>query len=361
MTFNKTSEERSLQYIKKFSNPIRWPKLIKSIYQYGNTYYESRRVFEMLINLNEGKSPNLIKYNESKLLNILQYAGKHTEYYKTLFEHIRYDPSSLKYFKKIPLLDKEIIRDNYKGLVSDELLKMNFYKMNTGGSTGEPLEFLVSSIAGSIDKIHQEFMFKKIMHYQKGDRIVAFDGSSVPERDLDNHIYWIETSENDIPYGRLSYSALYLKPETINYYLSHILETKSNIFRGYPSFLNSLAEYIIQEKISIPFSIKGIQLTAENAYEWQIDNIKKAFNMKVFLQYGHSEVCVYGYTFNEEYEYYCSPFYGYTEILDPNGEHVDQGEVGEVVVTGFYNFAMPFIRYRTGRFQRFIMEIWMES
>jgi len=299
----------------------------------------------MLINMHEGKIDNLKELSEIKLLNILQYAGKHTEYYKTLFEHIHYDPNSLEGFETIPLLDKQIIRQNNNRLVSDELMKMNFYKMNTGGSTGEPLEFLVS---GNIDSVHQEFVFKKFMQYQRGDIIVAFDGSPVPERDLDNHIYWIETSKTDIPYGRLSYSSLYLKPETIHYYIDHMLDTKPAILRGYPSFINSLAEFILEKEISISFIIKGIQLTAENAYEWQIENIKKAFNTKVFLQYGHSEVCVFGYTFNETYEYYCSPFYGHTEILDVNGEHVVPGEVGEVVVTGFYNIAMPFIRYRTG-------------
>jgi phenylacetate-CoA ligase len=191
-------------------------------------------------------------------------------------------------------------------------------------------------------------VFKKFLHYQKGDRIVAFDGSSVPKKRMDSHVYWIETSKTDIPYGRLSYSSLYLRPETIHYYIDHILDTKPAILRGYPSFLNGLSEYILEREISIPFNIKGIQLTAENAYEWQIYNIKKAFNTKVFLQYGHSEVCVYGYTFNETYEYYCSPFYGHTEVLDADGKQVAPGEIGEVVVTGFYNFAMPFIRYRTG-------------
>ena len=38
----------------------------------------------------------------------------------------------------------------------------------------------------------------------------------------------------------------------------------------------------------------------------------------------------------------------YNQILDPDGKHVKPDEEGEVVVTGFANFGMPFIRYRTG-------------
>ena len=38
------------------------------------------------------------------------------------------------------------------------------------------------------------------------------------------------------------------------------------------------------------------------------------------------------------------------EILDPDGRPVAPGEVGEVTVTPFYNYAMPLIRYRSGDF-----------
>ena len=186
------------------------------------------------------------------------------------------------------------------------------------------------------------------MQYQPGDIIVAFDGSSVPTKSLNAHIYWVVTSGQDIPYGRLSYSSLYLRAETTPCYVRHILDTMPSILRGYPSFINDIAEYVLKNGISIPFPVKGVQLTAENAYDFQIENIRKAFNTSVFFQYGHSEVCVYGYTFDNTYEYCCSPFYGFTEVLGDDGLHVNPGDVGEVVVTGFYNFAMPFIRYRTG-------------
>jgi len=37
-----------------------------------------------------------------------------------------------------------------------------------------------------------------------------------------------------------------------------------------------------------------------------------------------------------------------TELLDSSGNEVtNEDETGEIVATGFYNFAMPFIRYRT--------------
>jgi len=151
-----------------------------------------------------------------------------------------------------------------------------------------------------------------------------------------------------LPYGRLSYSSLYLNRDTIKYYVDHFLKFRPSILRGYPSFINEIAEYIIEKDINIPFIIKGIQLTAECAFDFQIKNIEKAFKTRVFLQYGHSEQCVYTYTKDNTYEYYCSPFYGLVEVLDPHGKQVRKGEIGEIVATSFYKTAMPFIRYKTG-------------
>jgi phenylacetate-CoA ligase len=210
------------------------------------------------------------------------------------------------------------------------------------------LEFLRCGSSGLIDKVHQEFVYGTTMQYRPGDVIVAFDGSSVPANLRDTHVYWVARSDDDVPYGRLSYSSLYLTDETLPYYVSHLLSIAPSILRGYPSMINDVAAHILEKNISIPFRVKGVQLTAENVHDWQIENIRNAFNTSVYLQYGHSEVCVYGYTSDETYEYRCSPFYGYTEVLGTDGNHVNVGEVGEVIATGFYTSAMPLVRYRTG-------------
>ena len=334
--------------LRKALNPFHMRKAINYVCNFCANTIESQTILKMLIKMQNGQLQDATQHRNEKLLNILRYVQNHCPYYKNLFLENNINPNSLKNFGQIPLLDKATVRTHFNELLSDEVSSLSTYTMNTGGSTGEPFEFIVSTLAGVIDKVHQEFVFKTTMGYKEGDKIVAFDGSTVPEECIKSHIYWIQKSDQDIPYGRLSYSSLYLTKENIQYYVQNIIDTAPCILRGYPSFINSIAEYILNENINIPFKVKGVQLTAEMANDAQIDNIERAFNTKVYLQYGHSEVCVYGFTFDATQEYYCSPFYGYTEVLDETGRPVDKGEVGEVVVTGFYNFAMPFIRYRTG-------------
>ncbi len=304
-------------------------------------YYKNQVILNNLNKIDSFSEEKIIEFQVNKLNKLINYARAHCGYYREIFDKIGYNDFSK--FDKIPLLDKQIIRNNYDKIVSDELSEIQHYKMNTGGSTGEPLEFPVSP---HFDPIHQEFYFRFI-GYTDGDLIVAFDGSSIPQDLRENNIFWVNVGGN-LPYGSIAFSSLYLNEKTIKYYILKLLELKPNILRGYPSFLNDLAIYILENKIELNFSIKGVQLTAENANSFQINNIKKAFNTKIYFQYGHSEVSVFAYTRDDDFMYVCSPFYGFTEVLDENGKHVKNGEVGEIVVTGFFNYALPFIRYKTG-------------
>ena len=293
--------------------------------------------------LHDGAIVDFREAREQRLRAILRYAEAHCEYYRGMFAQCGFDPGRPMDLHRIPLLDKAAIRRNYEDLLSDEADILSFYRMNTGGSTGEPLEFVVSP---HLDRVHQAFHFET-MGCSPDDVIVAFDGSSVSAELRRRNTYWIETGR-DIPYGRKSFSSLYLSSETVQHYVAHLLELAPAIIRGYPSALNEVAHYILSLGIALPFRVKGIQLTAENAHADQIEAIARAFRTRVFLQYGHSEVSVFAYTTDETFEYTCSPFYGVTEVLGLDGRPAEAGGIGEIVVTGFFNFVMPFIRYRTG-------------
>jgi phenylacetate-CoA ligase len=287
-------------------------------------------------------------YQKKKLLEILNYSYANCEYYKNLFDSINLNRKNLLNFDKIPLLNKSIIRKNFNKIISKNYKKELYYDMNTGGSIGEPLVFLGSYTAGIVDALHFEFFYKKLIDYKKEDKIFSFDGSFVPLFYRKKNIYWIRRGFKDIPFGRLSYSSLYLDKVTMPFYIKHFLKNKPSIIRGYPSFINDIAEYILENKIELDFEIKGVKLTAEEAYPWQISNIKKAFKTDVYLQYGLSETCGFGFTFDDSYEFIFSPIYGFIEILDSRGKHVKKGQIGEIVLTGFWNKAQPFIRYQTG-------------
>ncbi len=118
--------------------------------------------------------------------------------------------------------------------------------------------------------------------------------------------------------------------------------------RGYSHAIFRLAQHAERSKHTFDFHLKGIHLTSEKIFDYQIELIKKVFQTKVYMQYGHSEACVFAYTMGKDRRYRCSPLYGHIEVLDSKGQHVRLGETGEAVVTSYSNYTMPFIRYKTG-------------
>ena len=244
-----------------------------------------------------------------------------------------------------PIIDKNIIRNNFKEFVASNLKKLKYFDMNTGGSTGEPLEFPVDISASYIDKAHQKFNFY-LMGYKKGDIIAGFGGANVDKRLIKHNIYFQPL--DNLSYAHYSFSSIYLNEKNISFYIKNLKILKPSILRGYPSFIYQLSDYIIKNDIELNFNVKGVLLTAENFFDYQIDTIKKAFATDIYFQYGHSEIAIFAFSSKNDYRYYCSPFYGFVEVINEYNAQVNIGEEGEVIVTGFNNLAMPFIRYRTG-------------
>lgn len=291
-----------------------------------------------------GHEMDFERINRKKLFKILEYALKNSLYYKKLFIENQININNHDDFFRIPFLDKNIIREEKTNIMAIPESKNYIGFVTTGGSTGEPLGFYT---LGSYDSEHQYFLFR-MFGYSPGDKILAMDGTIIPDSLLSKNIYWIRKSEKDIPYGSFSLSSQYLTNKNINLYVEFLKDFKPSIIRGYPSFIDSIATYINDNNIDMDLEIKGVELTSESFFDYQVENIKRAFKTKIINQYGHAEASVFGYSINDTLVTYCSPFYGYTEIIGEDGTHVQPGEIGEVVVTGFNNYAMPFIRYRTG-------------
>lgn len=251
-----------------------------------------------------------------------------------------------KSYRNIPLLTKQNIKEHFNDLICQKNRK-SYIVHNTGGSTGTPLEFYISRQAGLVSGIHQEFALK-VMGFVPDDRIISFDGTSIPCSLIKNKIYWIKKSRSELPWGRIHCSANFLNDETAFHYLECLRKERPQFLRGYPSALNILASNAIAMGFQPNWKIKSIYLTSEQIFPWQVDNIEKAFNTKVYRQYGQAETCVIGFCLDSSGKYLCSPYCGFTEILHPDGSHCRVGEKGEIVGTAFHNFIMPFIRYRTG-------------
>ena len=334
-----------MRRIRRISKRLNDIQFINYSIRYINDKLFINKYLPILKKYHTGVAFDFQPIKEKRLIRILRYAYKHSKYYRRVFDEnsIRMD-NIFKDWNLIPFLDKNVIHCERENILAVSTSNDYVGYITTGGSTGQPLGFY---ILGGCDAEHQEFLFR-IIGYKPGDKILAMDGTKVPDYLLEQNIFWNKKNEKELPYGSMALSSLHLNSSNIYRYVEFLNDFKPDIIRGYPSFISDIASFLVQNNIKLAFRIKGVELTSESFYEYQIDNIKKAFNTLVFNQYGHAESSVFGYSIDDSLITYCSPLYGYTEVIGDDKKHVKPGEIGEVVVTGFMNYAMPFIRYRTG-------------
>lgn len=121
-----------------------------------------------------------------------------------------------------------------------------------------------------------------------------------------------------------------------------------------PTHMEMLAEYNDSKKRGC--ILKWALLSAEYVAEEAVQRIEDSFGCKVYEHYGMTEMglgCAVSCGFGEGYHVREADIY--IEIIDPQtGKSVPDGQIGEIVFTTLTRKGMPFIRYRTGDYSRWI-------
>jgi len=285
-----------------------------------------------------------------RLAEILSYAKDHCKYYSKFLEGKTITVHNVEdILRQIPLLTKDIVREQQYSIYSDEIGDGWKIWGNTGGSTGEPLKFPRFSTNQWNEPVCQYLTYR----YLAGDKdvdsddiIVSVSGERIPEESQKEHVFYLKAG--NFPWGKYRFSTLYMTEENMKYYVESLNHIKPSFIRAYSAGALTLAQYIHKNKLNLRFQLKGIYLTSEAFSEKSRQFISTVFNCPVVGQYGHTEMSVFAIQHKEDSVYECVPLYGYTEILDEQGQPVKEGETGEIIVTGFNQKGLPFIRYRTG-------------
>lgn len=327
---------------------------LKNIFNYILYKYETsdKRISPILkVMEDESLTKDSLIFNRKYLYKILKYAYKNVPFYNLNYKILEgltpYNVYDV--IKKLPLLSKDIILKQKENIYVRGFNKSDFGWMNTGGSTGEPLSFPTSY---NYEQSHQKALYKYITgidyngYLDISGKLISFDGKKIPQELIKKNIYWVK--KEPTIYGSYSFSSFELNQETYRFYLIKLNQLNPVFFRGYTSAITDLAKFIKTNNEILDFQLSGIYLTSENVTFEDIVLLNQVFKCPVVGQYGHSEASVFAWSQINSLKYHFSPFYGYTELLDKDGNDVNEGEVGEIVVTGFSNKPLPFIRYKTG-------------
>ena len=320
--------------IKKMPNQIK--KLYYDLVPFDKRYgYEFTKAYNFLMQSKEWDTSKLLEYQNNELMKLLEHSYNNVPYYKNLFDSHDIKLKSIQNttdLKAIPILTKDIIRNNLKNLKAKNLLNEKVYEFKTSGSTGNKLIFY-----GMDDIYKKEAAF--ILRAYKMHGATLYDKPSVwlrrfvPKTEKDQLWYY------DYELKRLYMSAYHMNPDTIKNYIDEINSKNYHTLVAYPSSAYILACLCEEQNLKLT-TIKKIHVTSETMLDQWREKIKQVFNITPVAHYGAIEKVSFMHQLEDSTKYYNNLEYGVTEFIENNNEH-------EIVATGFLNYYMPFIRYKT--------------
>lgn len=268
-----------------------------------------------------------------RIKNLCEKSYKRIKFWEERFKISGISPHNMKGWKDFRRL-QVIRKTDFKNLpvkhyTEPRLFDRGWRERKTSGSTAEPFVFYT-------DRYHQRrgpALFRRLLV-----RI---------------------TGESDIPVIVADSRRSFADKNTHWFYIGSFQEIKNNfenlvalsnkigpsVLYTFPSYAKELARLCGERKTDL--RLAGVIVTGEALTKEQKKFGESAFKAKIFECYGISETgwiacgCEYGKMhINSESDL--------VEITDDNGKPLKEGEQGQIVITGFDNEIMPFIRYATG-------------
>ena len=330
------------------NSPIFFQNLMCSVYGKKaknlrfSDFYESK--FNFLLESEWWDINRIEEYKNEQFLKLINYSYNNTRYYKNVIDEHGYSISDFKTIddlEKLPILTKEDVRENFTDIISLSYPSNEMIENKTSGSSGKALSFYLSPEA--IQFQWAVWMrFRKRFNINLYDKSCNFTGKLVVPIHQKHPPFW----RLNKPMNQFVVNMQHIKKENIKHIVDFINNEKFVFFSGYPSIIYNLSLLIESEGYKIVYPPKCILTGAETLFVNQRKKISEVFNCNVVDQYGFSECvanasrCKYD-NFHEDFEF------GHFELL--NKEKLNEKESrGDLLATGFSNYAMPFLRYKVG-------------
>jgi phenylacetate-CoA ligase len=294
--------------------------------------------------INQFKTYDELKQEQEKLLRkIIRFSYENVPFYHNIFNSLKISPEDIKKLEdleKLPIINKDIIIQNWDDFKPLNLKKLRFYNIPTGGSTGTPMMFRISHydrfLAGAL--LYRGWGYAG---YKLGDKMVFLAGSSLNVGTKS----FIITKAHEIARNLKKLSSFDMEIQEMENYTKIIKSFNPHFLRGYASSINFFANYVKENDKNI--ELDAVFTTAEKLYPKMRKNIENAFSCDVFDGYGLYDGGAGAYECTEHNGLHIDTERSIMEIVDEKGYQINTG-LGRIIATSLHNYAMPFIRYDTG-------------
>ncbi|MDG3583499.1 CoF synthetase [Galbibacter pacificus] len=273
-------------------------------------------------------------YRRKELLEALMVHVKKTvPYYKNI--------TNLNELKNFPVVNKNIIRDYFEEFKSDAYHDEKLYSRYTSGSTGTPFRIYYNRNKKNRNTADTLY-FANRSGYKVGQKLVYIR-------------HWDQYNSKDTLSSFLQNILMHpvskLSDSDIQGLMDKIAEDPSpKSILGYASALTTICNYLESKKSPpINANVKSVIAMSEYLSAKSKEQIKYYFGVEGLSRYSNVENGILAQQFPGGTNFHINWASYFIEILKPDEDvPVAPGKPGRIVVTDFYNYSMPLIRYDTG-------------
>lgn len=287
------------------------------------------------LRLNQFKSSKELTAIQLKKLKVMiKYVYDYIPYYHQLFKTSNFKPEDLKDIQdltRIPVTTKKDLQNNYSDFFPNGFKESMHRVFHTSGTTGIPLTIIIDRKGHNYQRALAQYAFAEC-GLGPNDKLadIARYNPRQPEYLIRDLIYW---------FNRKKFIPLTDRLENI---ISTLRKLKPDAIYTWPSMLASLANCDVSG-----INPRLIFTQSENLPQYYRSMVRRAFGVEINDTYGSQEFRRLAFECNDHCGLHIITDCAVLEFLD-DGEEVFSGELGQIIVTCLYNYAMPLIRYELG-------------
>lgn len=283
----------------------------------------------------DAEAQELKAYHEARLGELIAHAQKTTAYYRN---------NTARCIEQMPVINKSAIKQQQDAFLSSDYQEDELIKMYTSGSTGTPL-------VSYQDKRKKKKVNAECIYYSQK---VGYDVGK-PLVYLRAAVKQITKSKaKQFMQNQPLISCKDLSDSGIEALLQTIADApgKDKTLIAYASTFDAFTDYFIRTGNDRPKrdpGVIGLISGAEMLYDQTRQSLERYFGCRCVSRYSNEENGVLAQDEQQNNVFLINEAHYYIEILKMDSdEPAERGEVGRVVVTDLFNYAMPMIRYDTG-------------
>jgi phenylacetate-CoA ligase len=292
------------------------------------------------------------RYETRKLRRCLRYAYKNSPFYHRLFKEHDLKPGDIKSIEdmtKLPPTDTMGLQQNPRAFFC--VPEHHFSKVfTTAGTTGKPKKAYFTK--EDIQRVVvSTAMGLRVMYGISSRDIVRLSFEVGYGTEIWGNRYCLDKAYEIVGCLTLATGRLKIKEE-----LEILQDYKPTVFSDVSSRINYLTKELRKITELPELGIQKFMVGAEPTPHAMRKSIEDAWNADVFIGYGTTEIgllmagecaCKHGMHLSE--------LNFLTEVVDPKtGEHVNDGDIGQLLFTTYDREGMPLIRYNSHDLGRII-------